>query len=226
MTRRVRTLSLNAAVATLGAVAALATPAQAATIGGCRLLPRDFPTNQRVDRLPVAPDSNAIVDSIGLDDAVHPDFGSGTWEGRPIGIPYDVVTTRTARERISFAYADESDRVRYPIPRSVHIEGGRDAAATATRCWSSAAPAGSTSCSTSRAARARGARAPARPGTCAATASAPGAGRAPTPPACRSCRCSPATRRSSEGGSTTPCASRSAARGAPTSTPRATSPRT
>ena len=127
MTRRVRTLSLNAAVATLGAVAALATPAQAATIGGCRLLPRDFPTNQRVDRLPVAPDSNAIVDSIGLDDAVHPDFGSGTWEGRPIGIPYDVVTTRTARERISFAYADESDRVRYPIPRSVHIEGGRDA---------------------------------------------------------------------------------------------------
>ena len=26
-----------------------------------------------------------------------------------------------------FGYADESDRVRYPIPRGVHIEGGRDA---------------------------------------------------------------------------------------------------
>ena len=26
-----------------------------------------------------------------------------------------------------FGYADESDKVRYPIPRGVHIEGGRDA---------------------------------------------------------------------------------------------------
>ena len=57
--------------------AALAAPAQAARIGGCRLLPRDFPTNQRVDRLPVAADSDAIIGSIGLDDALHADFGSG-----------------------------------------------------------------------------------------------------------------------------------------------------
>jgi hypothetical protein len=122
----VRTLSLKAAVGTLLAAGALAAPSQAATVGGCRLLPRDFPTNQRVDRLPVATNSDAIVRSIGLDDGVHPDFGSGTWEGRPIGIPYDVVTKRTARERVQFAYADESDRVRYPIPRNVHVEGGSD----------------------------------------------------------------------------------------------------
>ena len=120
-------MSLIAALATLGLAPTLAAPAPAATVGGCRLLPRDFPTNQRVDRLPVAPNSNAIVSSIGLDDAVHPDFGSGLYEGRPIGIPYDVVTKRTARERVRFAYADESDKLRYPIPRSVHIEGGRDA---------------------------------------------------------------------------------------------------
>ena len=105
---------------------ALAAPAQAAKVGGCRLLPRDFPTNQRVDRLPVAANSNAIVSSIGLDDTVHPGFGSGTWEGRPIGIPYDVVSKRTARERVRFAYADESDKLRYPIPRNVHVEGGSD----------------------------------------------------------------------------------------------------
>jgi hypothetical protein len=123
----VRTLSLKAAVVALGLAATFAAPAQAARVGGCRLLPRDFPTNQRVDRLPVAANSNAIVSSIGLDERVHPDFGSGTWEGRPIGIPYDVVTKRTARERVRFAYADESDRVRYPIPRGVHIEGGRGA---------------------------------------------------------------------------------------------------
>ena len=122
-----RTLSLKAAVATLGVAATLASPAPAATVGGCRLLPRDFPTNQRVDRLPVSANSNAIVSSIGLDDTVHPDFGSGLYEGRPIGIPYDVVSKRTARERVRFAYADESDKVRYPIPGNVHVEGGRDA---------------------------------------------------------------------------------------------------
>jgi hypothetical protein len=101
--------------------------AAAATIAGCPLFPADFPTNQRVDGLPVAPDSAAIVRSIGVDGALKADFGSGLWEGGPIGIPYDVVTRRTKRSRVAFAYADESDRVRYPIPRRVHIEGGSNA---------------------------------------------------------------------------------------------------
>jgi hypothetical protein len=98
--------------------------AAAATIAGCPLLPADFSTNQRVDTLPVAPDSAAIVRSIGVDGALKADFGSGLWDGGPIGIPYDVVTRRTKRSRVAFEYADESDRVRYPIPRGVHIEGG------------------------------------------------------------------------------------------------------
>jgi hypothetical protein len=92
----------------------------------CPLFPKRFSTNQRVDRLPVASDSDAIVRSIGLDDAMHADFGSGLWEGRPIGIPFDVVSRRTPRSSVRFTYADESDRVRYPIPRGVHIEGGSD----------------------------------------------------------------------------------------------------
>jgi hypothetical protein len=98
--------------------------AAAATIAGCPLFPAGFSTNQRVDALPVAPDSAAIVRSIGLDGTLKADFGSGLWEGGPIGIPYDVVTRRTKRSRVGFDYADESDRVRYPIPRGVHIEGG------------------------------------------------------------------------------------------------------
>jgi hypothetical protein len=98
----------------------------AATLAGCPLFPADFTTNQRVDRLPVAASSDAIVRSIGLDDNVHADFGSGRWEGRPIGIPYTVVSRRTKRHRVRFDYADESDRVRYPIPRGVRIEGGGD----------------------------------------------------------------------------------------------------
>jgi hypothetical protein len=101
--------------------------AAAATIAGCPLFPPSWSTNQRVDTLPVAPDSAAIVRSIGLDGALKADFGSGLWEGGPIGIPYDVVTRGTPRSRVRFEYADESDRVRYPIPRGVKIEGGPDA---------------------------------------------------------------------------------------------------
>ena len=98
----------------------------AATLAGCPLFPADFTTNQRVDHLPVAASSDAIVRSIGLDEGVHADFGSGRWEGKPIGIPYTVVGRRTKRSRVRFDYADESDRVRYPIPRRVRIEGGGD----------------------------------------------------------------------------------------------------
>ena len=98
----------------------------AAALAGCPLFPADFTTNQRVDQLPVAASSDAIVRSIGLDEGVHADFGSGRWEGRPIGIPYTVVSKRTKRSRVRFDYADESDRVRYPIPRGVKIEGGGD----------------------------------------------------------------------------------------------------
>jgi hypothetical protein len=96
----------------------------AATLAGCPLFPASFATNERVDTLPVAADSNAIVRSIGVDGGIHADFGSGLWDGGPIGIPYDVVGRRTHRSRVRFDYADESDRGRYPIPRGVHIEGG------------------------------------------------------------------------------------------------------
>jgi hypothetical protein len=90
----------------------------------CPVLPASNAWNQRVDGLPVAADSARLVQSIGLGAGVHADFGSGLYEGRPIGIPFDVVSRATPRVRVSFGYADESDRVRYPIPRSVHIEGG------------------------------------------------------------------------------------------------------
>ena len=93
----------------------------------CPVFPANNPWNQRVDKLPVSADSARLINSIGLDSPVHADFGSGKWDGGPIGIPFDVVSRRTARHRVSFEYADESNRVRYPIPRHVHIEGGAHA---------------------------------------------------------------------------------------------------
>lgn len=91
----------------------------------CPVFPKMNPWNQRVDRLPVAANSDAIIRSIGPDDHVHADFGSGLWEGAPIGIPITVVRGRQKKVRVRFEYADESDRGPYPIPRNVKIEGGR-----------------------------------------------------------------------------------------------------
>jgi hypothetical protein len=91
----------------------------------CPVYPKSNPWNQRVDSLPVAANSAQIVNSIGAGTGLHADFGSGLWDGAPIGIPITVVGRRQAKSRVSFEYADESDRGPYPIPRGVRIEGGR-----------------------------------------------------------------------------------------------------
>jgi hypothetical protein len=91
----------------------------------CTIFPAANPWNQRVDALPVAANSAQMIQSMGLGTGLHPDFGSGLYDGQPIGIPYDVVSKTTKRSRVAFSYADESDKGPYPIPASVHIEGGR-----------------------------------------------------------------------------------------------------
>ena len=101
-------------------------PLAALAIAGCPMFPADNPWNQRVDRLPPHPRSGAIIGAIGNDRTVHPDFGSGRYEGRRIGIPYKVVPRGQRKVRVRFDYADESDRGPYPIPRNPPIEGGGD----------------------------------------------------------------------------------------------------
>src|SRR5881394_119748 len=71
----------------------------------CPVFPKSNPWNQRVDTLPVAGNSATMIRSIGLDTGLHADFGSGTWDGGPIGIPFDVVTRETPRAKVSFEYA-------------------------------------------------------------------------------------------------------------------------
>jgi hypothetical protein len=91
---------------------------------GCPIFPANNPWNEPVDKLPVAANSAQIIASIGLDTGLHPDFGSGLYDGEPIGIPFDVVSGTTPLSRVTFDYSAESDRVGYPIPKNVHIEGG------------------------------------------------------------------------------------------------------
>jgi hypothetical protein len=120
-----RVLLASAAVAVLaagGAAHALRVP----TAPRCPVFPKSNPWNRRIDRLPVAKNSAVLIASIGPNTGLHADFGSGLWQGKPIGIPFDVVTRKTPRTRVSFEYSDESDHVGYPIPKRVHIEGGSD----------------------------------------------------------------------------------------------------
>jgi hypothetical protein len=91
----------------------------------CPLFPKSSHWNKRVDRLPLHPRSDAIVGSIGRDEHVHADFGSGLYEGGPIGIPYTTVRRSQRRVPVSFEYAGESDEGPYPIPPNAPVEGGR-----------------------------------------------------------------------------------------------------
>src|SRR5690348_9601605 len=93
----------------------------AAALAGCPVFPASSPWNERVDGEPVRPGSDAMVRAIGLDGALHPDFGTGA-----IGIPYQVVSRHHKRSRVRFQYASESDKGPYPIPAHPKIEGGSD----------------------------------------------------------------------------------------------------
>ena len=119
-------------VGALALAAAAAAPGQvnAPRVPGapkCPIFPPTSHWNLRVDRLPLHARSTAIVSSVGRSAAAHADFGSGRYRGRPIGIPYRVVSGTQKRVPVSFEYASESDRGPYPIPPDVPIEGGRSA---------------------------------------------------------------------------------------------------
>jgi hypothetical protein len=108
--------------------AATWTPSRvSSSVGGCRVFPSDNQWNQRVDDLPLLDNSAAIIKSIGRRTGLHPDFGSGKYQGARIGIPYVTVPRGQRNVRVKYnEYGDESDPGPFPIPRDAPIEGGRD----------------------------------------------------------------------------------------------------
>jgi len=94
----------------------------------CTLFPSSNVWNERVDDLPVASSSGAMIASMGLGAALHPDFSSLAWNGgKGYGIPFNKVNLSTPTYHVTFDYDDESDAGPYPIPSSPKIEGGSDA---------------------------------------------------------------------------------------------------
>lgn len=98
--------------------------AQGPTLGSCTVLPADNIWNTAIDQLPVSPSSSTYVNTIGAAAGVHADFGSGLWDGGPIGIPYITVPGTQTKYPASFDYANESDPGPYAVPLNAPIEGG------------------------------------------------------------------------------------------------------
>lgn len=95
-----------------------------ASLHGKRIFPPDNPWNEDISNSPVDANSANLIKSIGMDDRLHPDFGT-VWNGAPNGIPYVVVAGTQPLVPVSFrSYGGESDPGPYPVPRDAPIEGG------------------------------------------------------------------------------------------------------
>lgn len=96
-----------------------------APLNGAVPFPASNDWNADISGLPIDPNSDNLIASIGLTRGLFPDFGAGLWEGAPIGIPYVVVAGTQPRVAVQFTdYGDESDAGPYPIPSNAPIEGG------------------------------------------------------------------------------------------------------
>lgn len=104
-----------------------ASPIDPPTLAGCMVFPVENIWNVPINTLPVETNSDAYVNTIGANETVHADFGSGEWpldSGAPIGIPYVDVPETQSGVTVTFDYDDESDHALYPIPPDTPVEGG------------------------------------------------------------------------------------------------------
>jgi hypothetical protein len=93
------------------------------------IFPSDNPLNRNISQDPVDSRSDGIIALIGSP-GLKADFGSGLWEGAPIGIPFVLVCDSQSDIPVTFRgndydanYGDESDPGPYPIPLSAPVEG-------------------------------------------------------------------------------------------------------
>ena len=94
-----------------------------------RIFPVTNGWNKDISASAVDPYSSQIIAKFATS-IIHADFGSGTWDGAPIGIPYVVVCSSQQKYTVKFRansydgnYGNESDKGPYAIPLDAPIEG-------------------------------------------------------------------------------------------------------
>jgi hypothetical protein len=117
-------ISATLALLIVGASTTRSAPQVPPTLGGCPVLPADNIWNVPVDTLPLDPNSSAYVTAMGANNKAHADFGSGLWDGAPIGIPFIVVPSNQSKVTIHWTTTwNENDPGPYPVPTTAPIEG-------------------------------------------------------------------------------------------------------
>lgn len=97
-----------------------------ANVNGAVAFPASNAWNTDISGAPVDPASGTILGNISASATLFPDFGSGTWNGTPIGIPYTVVAGSQAKVAILMPGSSESDPGPYPIPPDANVESSGD----------------------------------------------------------------------------------------------------
>ncbi|HEU4812592.1 MAG TPA: hypothetical protein VFT00_10675 [Nocardioides sp.] len=118
----------TATLSTSGAAAPAAVSASVKPVAGtsCSAFPADNWWHADVRGLPVHARSGQWLSHMSTGVDLHPDFGPSYGDGPNYGIPITVVDHGHPRVSVRFDYADESDRVRYPLGGDTRIEGGRN----------------------------------------------------------------------------------------------------
>lgn len=94
-----------------------------AAVEDAKIFPADNPWNKDISTEPVDPFSSQIIANFSAS-SVKSDFGSGTWNGAPIGIPFVAVCGSQKKAMVTFTdYGDESDAGPYAIPIDAPAEG-------------------------------------------------------------------------------------------------------
>jgi len=100
------------------------TVGQLTSLNGFIPFPADNLWNTDISTAPVDANSANYINYIGGSAPLHPDFGSGTYQGSSIGIPYQVVAGTQPKLKVQLkAYASESDPGPEPVPPNALIEG-------------------------------------------------------------------------------------------------------
>ncbi len=95
-----------------------------------QIFPANHPLNMDISNSLVDPNSDLILEKIGLTEHLFTDFGSGLYQGSLIGIPYVVVNGKQPLVPVTFRandydgnYGNESDQGPFPIPLNAPVEG-------------------------------------------------------------------------------------------------------
>lgn len=92
----------------------------------CTVFPSNNVWNTKINTLPAHEFSDQWLVNMGKNTGLHADFGSGTWEGKKIGIPFNVLKKVSYWNNFVYLYEGESDQFKYPVNPDLIVEEGSD----------------------------------------------------------------------------------------------------